>query len=108
MIDLTAFSEFASKADLLQNELMNYFRCEQSGHDPLNPCDRSKFEPIVADAFVILSYGLHGMLPVVNLIFTINIQDMRSKCGMLCGRIKKSASNLKSTAISTVESREMS
>ena len=101
-----AFSDFAGKADLFQNELNKYLQCELLGHDPLNPCDRSSLEPIVSDSLIILSLGFHGMLPVVNLIFTISVQDMKSKCEVFCSKVKGfSTSNTKNT---TVESREMS
>ena len=109
VINLTGFSDFALKADIFQSELMKYLQCELPGHDPLNPCDRSAFEPIVSDALIVLSYGFHGMLPVVNLIFTISIQDLKIKCQVICGKIKNlSTSNMKNTASSTLESREMS
>ncbi len=109
VISLTAFSDYVNKADLFQSELIKYLQCELLGHDPLNPCDRSKLESIVIGALAVLSFGFQGMLPVVNLIFTISIQDMRSKCEVLCGKMKSySTSNTKHTASSRVESRETS
>ena len=81
---------------------MVYLQCELPGHDPLNPCN---LKPIVSYALIVLAYGFNGMLPVVNLIFTISIQDMKSKCGMLCGKMKSFlASNTKNnTSSSAVE-----
>ena len=105
VIGLTAFSDFALKADLFESELIKYLQCEMPGHDPLNPCNRSAFEHILSDALIILSYGLVGMLPVVLLIFTISIQDLKSKCKVLHGKMKTLST--KNTASSTWEGREM-
>ena len=104
-----AFSDFVGKGDLFQNELGEYLQCELPGHDPLNPCERS-FETVLSRALIVLSYGFHGLLPVVNLIFTISVQDMKNKWNALCGgKVKNySTGNTKNTGSSTVESREMS
>ena len=100
MINLTAFSDFARKSDIFQYELNKYFVCEQLGHNPASPCDRKAFEQIISRALVVLSYGFHGTLPIVNLIFAINIQELKSKCQHCKKRVVTLASEYKSTATS--------
>ena len=87
MINLTAFSDFARKADVFAAELEHYFRCEARGHDPENPCE---FKRVISETLVVLSYSLHGILPVVNLIFAINIQDLKSKVGSIFSKVHSS------------------
>ena len=104
VITLVAFSDFSGKAGMFESEVSRYFQCELLGHDPLNPCDRSRFENIVSPALIVLSIAFYGMLPAVNLVFTISIQDMRKKCGMLCSKVKNFSTN---STKSTAKSREM-
>lgn len=108
VIGLTAFSDFVRKADLFQSELTKYFMCEFNGHNPLNPCNRTAIEAIENDALSILVYTLAGILPVVNLIFVINIQDVRRKFMSLCMKIKSSpsTSTTKNTGSSAVENED--
>ena len=88
---MTTFSIFTNKSDIIANELDRYFMCELSGHDPANPCDRERFERIINDVPVILAFGLHGILPLVNLIFVISVQDLREKCPcVFCQKTKDS------------------
>lgn len=65
-----------------------YLMCELPGHNPVNPCDRSRFERYIADPFIVLSYAFHGTLPLANLIFTVSIEDLRRKFAILRGKIK--------------------
>ena len=78
VINLTAFADFAHKADVFEAELNKYFSCEALGHNPENPCE---FDNVIITTLVVLSYAFHGILPIVNLIFAVNIQDLKKKCG---------------------------
>lgn len=80
VISLTAFADFSHKSDLFQIRLAQYFTCEQSGHDPSNPCDRKPFEEAVSSTLVILSYAFSGTQPLVNLVFAVNVNDIKRKC----------------------------
>ena len=74
VINLTAFAEFSHKSAISKKRLTSYFFCEQLGHDPQNPCN---FENTVSVALAILAYGFHGTLPLVNLIFALNIEEIK-------------------------------
>ena len=102
-ISVSAFSDFRRKADLFLYELMKYFICELNGHDPLNPCDRSVIEGIQPDGLSIMVYMNGGILPVVNLIFVISIQDSKRRLKFLCNKIKTfCTSNAKNTAVDEI------
>ena len=93
VVNLTAFSDFASKSDIFEVELNRYFACELAGHDPSNPCPRT-FEGVWTEVPVIIAYGLHGILPLVNLIFVVSLQELREKFPRLfC--MKKNESTIK-------------
>ena len=83
VVNLTAFSNLAGKADIFGIELNRYFMCERFGHDPTNPCNRARFERTRSEVLAILSLGLHGILPLFNLIFVISVRDLREKCPVL-------------------------
>ncbi len=109
MIALTSFSDYARKSDVFENELMKYFLCELHGHDPLNSCKRKKFEDLESTSLAFLGSILAAMLPVVNLIFTVSIQDVKNKCGVLRRRMKSiPTSKTKNTTCSMAESKDMS
>ena len=58
-----------------------YFLCEAAGVDPENPCDRSGFEDrVVGPILISLTSTLLGLLPAVNLIFTVNIAELKMLC----------------------------
>ncbi len=88
---------------------MKYFICELRGHDPLNPCERKKFEDLEYDTLVFLSSILSGMMPVVNLIFSVSVQDVKNKCQVLHRSMRSiPTSKTKNTNCSMAESKEMS
>lgn len=102
VVELTAFSEIVSKSANFQFGLGQYFACERKGHDPLNPCDREKFEKFYSEVPVILAYGTRGLLPLFNIIFVINFGKFKEKYPWLfCAKILK-----KSFASSATPSKE--
>ncbi len=108
-LGLTTFTNFVHKGDLFQNELMKYFSCESHGYDHLNPCKRKKFEDLESDALIIVTNIFSGMAPVVNLVFSISVQDTKNKCKVLSSKMKSiPTSKTKNTTCSTAESKMMS
>ena len=102
VINLTAFADFSHKSDLFQERLAKYFACEQFGHDPSNPCDRQPFEETLSSALIILSYGFHGTLPLLNLVFAVNINDLKGKCFRFRNSQKVDIKKVKNTTSSTM------
>lgn len=95
VVELTAFSEFIRRSALFFSALNEYFICELKGHDPLNPCDRGKFEDVYSEIPVILSYGTRGLLPLFNMIFVVNFATLKEKYPWLfCAKKRSSASRM--------------
>ena len=101
VINLTAFSEFARKSDIINAKLEQYLFCELNGHDPANPCDLEKVLPVVLTIF---AYFLNGTLPVANLVFVISFQGLRNACSKR--RANKSAVTITNRNISLTEDRD--
>ena len=81
MIALTAFTLTTKKAERVVEEVSGYFECELPGIDPENPCDRSRFEALLHPVLTSLSYILLGMFPAINLIFAVNVKELKQWCG---------------------------
>ena len=101
VINLTAFSEFARKSDIIGARLNKYLFCELRGHNPANPCD---LEMVVSEVLIILAYFFHGTLPVANLVFVISFQGLRNACSKR--RANKSAVTITNRNISLTEDRD--
>lgn len=96
VIALVAFSLAKQITETLQTELISYFVCEQNGHDPSAPCDRSGFENLFNQGILLLSYILVFLAPAVNFVFVVDYQELKQKFQDL--RSKKLASSSRKTS----------
>ena len=79
MVALTGVSIPLRNAEQLTNVLTEYWQCEAAGIDPENPCNRASVEQQSNPALITISYVLLWIFPAVNLIFAINIREIRQK-----------------------------
>ena len=84
MIALTAFTLAAKNDNLFLKEIARYFTCELPGNDPQNSCDRSRYQALLYPEMNCISYVLLGMFPVVNLVFAVNIKELKERCACAC------------------------
>ena len=54
-----------------------YFLCEEEGHNASNPCSRSEIEDLRYPSLEILVNTFASLFPVVNLIYVVNIQELK-------------------------------
>ena len=59
--------------------LINYFICEGRGNDPNNPCDRNTFRQYSNPELTTISFVLINIFPVINLVYAVNIKEMKEK-----------------------------
>ena len=101
VVALTTFTISTRNGDLTARRIFEYFTCEQNGHDPDEPCSRSNFEELTNPAWTTLSYMLLGMFPIVNLIYAVNVEELKAFCQCSgrgkTGRLKFSISDNPST-----------
>lgn len=60
--------------------LLEYFSCEQGGHNSSAPCPRSKFESFNYPVLTTLAYVLLALFPTANLVYTLNVSELRMSC----------------------------
>ncbi len=78
VVSYTGFSLFHRKVERYNTELMTYFQCEENGHDPANPCDRSRIERLSFPGATAIAYILIELSPLVNFVFIINFRDLKT------------------------------
>ena len=74
-----SFSLSQRDASQLTQEIGKYFTCEMNGHDPANPCDRTAFERFQHPTIGIFSSILLLLTPLVNMVYVVDFQFLRSK-----------------------------
>ena len=80
---LTTFTITTRNSELFVEELLNYFACEGRGNDPSNPCDRNTFRQLTYPWLTVVSYMLIYMIPVVNLVYVLNIKELKEKFNIM-------------------------
>ena len=105
MTATTALTIGARNSEHFASRLTDYFFCEQSGHDPNNPCDKKGINEIshsVTD-LAVTAFVLLANFPVVNLVYAINIKELKEKFSSCSGKesrsTKKTFSFLSSVSI---------
>lgn len=91
VIALTAFTFSIKNLTQSVKFILEHFDCERDGHNTSNPCSRSDFEALNNAALTSFSYILLGLFPIVNLVYAVNIQELKVYCR--CFR-KKATSKL--------------
>ena len=80
---LTSFTIITRNSELFVEELLKYFACEGRGNDPNNPCDRNTFRQLTYPWLTAVSYMLLYMLPAVNLVYVLNIKELKEKFNIM-------------------------
>ena len=81
MIALIAFTITTRNVGQFAAAVADYWRCELTGVDPENPCDelRASLEELSFPVLSSFSYILLGISPAVNLIFVVDISELKQK-----------------------------
>ena len=84
---LMAFTLTVRNVGDFRAAVVAHFRCEATGFNPDDPCDRSSFEDIRYPSVSLLAYMLLLLFPVINFTFVINFRGARK---WLCKHVLKS------------------
>ena len=79
MVALTSFTIETRNSEPFMEALINYFICEGRGNDPNNPCDRNTFRQYSNPELTTISFVLINIFPVINLVYAVNIKEMKEK-----------------------------
>ena len=82
--------------------LLDYFLCEQAGHDPDALCDRNTFRQLSHPEVTTVAIVLVTLIPLVNLVYAANPRELKEACGTRGGR--KGKKNLPGTTQSAKSS----
>lgn len=102
VIALTAFTLSTKNLSQSVKFILKHFDCERDGHNTSNPCSRSEFEELNNAALTTFSYILLGLFPIVNLVYAVNIQELKVYCQ--CFRKKATSKFSNSNDVSTLNS----
>ena len=101
VISLSAFTLATKNLPKTVRLFAEYFNCERNGHNTSDPCSRLEFERLNNATLASFAYILLGLFPIVNLIYAVNIQELKVYCR--CFK-KKTASRISNNELSTVSS----
>ena len=79
VVALTGVTIPLRNSELLANALTEYWQCETAGVDPLCNRLRASFEEQTNPGIITVSYVLLWIFPAVNLIFAVNISELKQK-----------------------------
>ena len=81
VIALIAFSATTRNDVEFAAAVADYWRRELTGVDPENPCDelRLSLERLLVPVLTSCTYILAGISPAVNLVFVVNISELKQK-----------------------------
>ncbi len=78
VVGLTSYSAALHAREERTEDLTNYFVCEARGNT--NGCSKSDISQLDIESLVIVSFILIGIYPMVNLIYVIQIAELKQKC----------------------------
>ena len=94
MITYIYYILIAKNLDDRSTELQNYITCESNGHNPEDPCDKSKLEELQLPVLETLTCTLTLLIP---LAFVFDVQKIPSLCSITSKKATSSSrNNLKS------------
>lgn len=76
---LTSFSISIRDSDIILDRLLDYFACQASGYSSNHTCyvEYDSLRSILKPEVNIISYFLLGLVPWFNLLFAIQVSDIK-------------------------------
>ena len=95
MISYIYYVLLTTNLENISTELQNYITCESNGHDPEDPCDKSRLEELHQPVLEALTLNFIYLIPVLNLVFVYDTKQRLSFCSIAVKKaISCSRSNL--------------
>lgn len=81
MLAMTSYTIGSRNEEVVMAAIKEYWQCEAIGIDPDRPCInlRASFEELTYPGLYVLGYLIFGLFPAVNLIFVVNIKELKKK-----------------------------
>ncbi len=91
VLALTTFTIFSQTLPLFMKRLFEYFTCEQTGSPESAPCDTGGFQDLTNPIPANMSFVLLAVNPWLNLVFALNIRELKE---LLCPYVQRTKSLL--------------
>ena len=103
MLAMTDYTIASRNQDKILDAIKEYWQCEALGIDPDRPCIkmRASFEEMTYPGLTILGHLIFGLLPAVNLIFVVNIKELKKKLKISRGQAANETPNRSRIASAT-------
>ena len=103
VVALTSYTVTTKNTPIMVKSAKKHFFCEQSGHDPNEPCSRSEFEKLTNASGITLSYTLlMAVFPAVNLVYVVNIRELKELWKKCFAKKKRNLSFSNPIAVNTI------
>ena len=88
VVAFSAFTVTTRNGTLFATAIAAYWRCESAGLNSENSCDglRDSLRQLTNPGLASASYILLGIFPAVNLIFAVNVKEIKQKFKTWCGQ----------------------
>jgi len=88
VVAFSAFTVTTRNGTLFAAAIAEYWQCESAGLNSENSCDglRDSLRPLANPGLTSASYILLGIFPAVNLIFAVNVKEIKKKVKTWCGQ----------------------
>jgi len=88
VVAFSAFTVNTRNGTLFAAAIAEYWRCESAGLNSENSCDglRDSLRQLTNPGLTSASYILLGIFPAVNLIFAVNVKEIKQKFKTWCGQ----------------------
>ena len=88
---LTTFGVTLRNGQNFRNELVTYFLCESTGTSGDKVCSRMGIEQFSTPIPIALTLLLFGLYPVVNLVYAVQIQELKQKFKSMTSNLSQCA-----------------
>ncbi len=86
VLALTTFTIFSQTLPLFMKNLFDYFVCERNGSSESEPCDQGGFQDLTNPIPANMSFVLLAVNPWLNLVFALNIRELKE---FLCPYVQR-------------------
>ena len=86
VLALTTFTIFSQTLPLFMKHLFDYFVCERNGSSESDPCDQGTFQNLTNPIPANMSFVLLAVNPWLNLVFALNIRELKE---FLCPYVQR-------------------
>ena len=95
MVVMTGYIIVSRNEEVVMAAIKEYWQCEAIGIDPDRPCIemRASFEELTYPGLNILAYLIFGLSPAINLIFVVNIKELKKKLKISGGQAANETPN---------------